>query len=175
MRSLTTRLALLAVALFVVLGLGASALQPVRAQEAKVVCDSDLVLSLYIAETYFGYAALLDKMMMDANAMKMVDTKTIDHGQFAPLFDAMMKKMDNAMMAPGTVLNEEQMKAVMGMMSMDDKKLMESMAMGGDMSMMTTLQPAKIPGEPEACTTLRAELNKFYTVVAYQGTMAMAK
>jgi acetylornithine deacetylase/succinyl-diaminopimelate desuccinylase-like protein len=77
--------------LFVLIILAAgAALLPVHAQDAKVACDADLILSLYTAENSFNYAAVADKVMAAHPDMAMVDMTKLDYGQFTPLFTAMM-------------------------------------------------------------------------------------
>jgi hypothetical protein len=111
---------------------GAALLFSVRAPRAAAqetmmhTCDSTLITLLLIAEHDYGFHPMS------------VDAATLDKGQFAPLFDAMMAEM--AMMTP-----EPDM-----MMTMEP---MEGMMM---------LAPGNIEGEDPLCTTLRAELEAFF-------------
>jgi len=97
-------------------------------------------------------------MMDDADTSAMVDLTTIDKGQFAPLFDAMMGMMDRDMMT-----------SMSDMMMMDDAAMMDAMstATGTDMSAMTMMMDATVADEDEACTMLRAELTQFFTVLVF--------
>lgn len=156
-----------------------AAVAPISAQDDAmmegVVCDSDLILSLYVAEYYFGYAGVADMMMMDENMMEgMVSSSQFDKGQYAGLFDSMMSMMDDSMMMPG-MMTEEQMTGLMAALAMSDEEMMGMMSdsMMGDADMMTTLSPAAIDGEPAECTTLRTQLHRFYTALAYQNMMMM--
>ena len=142
----TTRSVLLAA--IVILALSIAALPMLSAQEDEmVVCSSDLVLNLYIAERYFGFGTARE-------GTEMVDLATIDKGQFAPLFDAMMSDMSMDM----------DMATMEADMSMDmDMATMEATAEAD----MTMLMPTMITDEPAACTVLRTELTQFFTDVAY--------
>lgn len=172
MRHFITRLGLVAVlAALVVAGVA-----PVAAQDTamtSVVCDSDLILSLYVAEYYFDYGKVVDEMMMADNAgdMMLPDLASFDKGQYAALFDSMMGMMDDTMGMTNSMMSEDQMKSLTDAMamSMDDMT-----AMMGDAAMMegmTTLVPAVVTGEAAECTALRAELNHFYTALAYSSAM----
>lgn len=128
-----------------------------------VMCDSDLILNLYIAERYFGFGGVSSMMTGDAN---MLDLTTFDKGQYAPLFGSPMS------MTPPTTMTPEQMQSTADMMAMDDAALMEQMSSmvpeGTDISSMTTLSAAAVAGEDPSCTTLRAHLNRFYSILAFQ-------
>lgn len=169
----------LAAALLISLSFAPSTLT--QAQDAMIVCDADVILSLYIAEYYFGYGALNAMMMKEGEAMKddqmmgaMVDVSKFDKGQFAPLFDSMMSMMGENMMTPGGIkIDEAMMQKLSEAMKMDAMGMMKEMMPGTDMSKMTTLVSAVIPNEPQECTALRASLNQFYTALALQN-VAMA-
>lgn len=154
------------------------ALLPVQAQDAKVTCDADLILSLYTAENNFNYAAVADKVMV-AHPDMMMDMSKLDYGQFTPLFDAMMKMMDTSMMSHSSAMDETMMTGMTDMMSMSmtdmEKSMMASMPADANMPEMTALAAGDIAGEPAECTALRASLRQFYTALAYEGMMMMAE
>jgi len=136
-----------------------------------IVCDSDLILSLYVAEHYFGFDGVMAAVTSNSSTtMTPVDLTTLDKGQYAPLFTAPI------MAIPSTVMTQDQMQTAAGMMTMDETAMMDQMASmmpsGTDMSGMTTLHSAAIAGEDASCTTLRSELNRFYTILAFQGMQA---
>jgi hypothetical protein len=141
--------------------------QAIRAQDAKVACDADLILNLYVAENYFNFGAVHDKLMGmgDDMAKGMVDFSKLDYGQYTPLFDAMMKAMDSSMMTPNAMMSDQAMSGVVDAMSKGDAM------MGDTMGQMTQLKPAIMQGEPAECTALRTELNHFYTALANEGMM----
>lgn len=112
-----------------------------------VACDSDLILNLYIAERFFNFGAL------------QMDTSAIDKGQFAPWFDNL---------AASTTLSDEQMNMMSGLMTLDEATLSEQMSGGMDMSGMTALNPASLPDEAPECSTLRAQLYRFFNIIAFQ-------
>jgi hypothetical protein len=114
--------------------------QPAAAQDMQpVVCDSTLVLLLYIAEHDHGFQS-------------MHDVSTLDKGQYAPWFDAMMAMMDEGMEATA----DPMMEATAEMM---EEEPMGEESMGDEM--MTTLVPGNVAGEPELCTQVRAEVEAF--------------
>ncbi|MBA3870940.1 MAG: CHRD domain-containing protein [Anaerolineae bacterium] len=136
-----------------------------------IVCDSDLILSLYVAEHYFGFDGVISAVTSaGSTTMTPVDLTTLDKGQYAPLFTAPI------MAIPTTVMTQDQMQTAASMMTMDDATMMSQMAAmmpsGTDMRSMTTLNTVAIAGEDAACTTLRSELNRFYTILAFQGMQA---
>ncbi|MCB9453705.1 MAG: hypothetical protein H6672_19930 [Anaerolineaceae bacterium] len=178
MRYLTIRLGLVAV----VVALLSVGFFTVSAQDSSgdmmmgsVVCDSDLILNLYVAENYFGFGAVMDHMMMaEGGDMMGLDLTTYDKGQYAGLFDTMMGMMDENMMAGSAVLSEEQMATVTEYMGMGMDGMMNMMGDAAMMDGMTTLVPAAVADEAPECTALRAELNLFYTAIAYSESMMMS-
>lgn len=150
------------------------ALIPAQAQDAmaeKVVCDADLILSLYTAEYHFDYAAVYDAVVA-AGGNPGFDLAGFDHGQFTPLFDSMMGMMQEDMSMG--MMDADAMTALVGMMSMsmDDMStsMMESMG-DMDMSMYTTLTTADMMDEPAECAALRGNLRQFYIALAYSSGM----
>src|SRR5260221_12719331 len=163
MRLSAPRLVLPSVISALLLGLSLSPALHVQAQAKKVVCDSDLVVTLFVGENFFGFGAVTDAMMQD-KSMKMVDLATIDTGQHTPLFEAMMKNMDSSMAVKGTSMSSTDMEAIGDMMDHPT-----DMMKGMDVSKFTTLKPAKIAGEPAECTSLRTELSEFFSAIAIHG------
>src|SRR5690606_17988967 len=134
--------------------------------EEKVVCDADLILSLYNAEYYFDYAAVHDAVMMGGMDPGF-DLSQFEYGQFAPLFDGLMGMMDESMSMG--MLDEEVRTGVIEMMSMSmDDMTMESMPEDSMMMETVTLAPGSVSDEPAACTALRDNLRQFYTALAYE-------
>jgi len=139
-----------------------------------VTCDSDLILNLYVAERYFGFAGVMDAAVAGntTGTSAFVDLNTIDKGQYTPLFTNLMSMMaTNTMMMPGAMMTQDQITSMGSMMNMDQTDMANQMATmmppGTDMSSMSTLSIASVAGEPEECTMLRAELNRFYSVLAF--------
>lgn len=138
-----------------------------------VTCDSDLILSLYVAERYFGFAGVMDMMMDNStDTSTMVDLNSLDKGQYAPLFTSLMGMMDQNMMMPNSTMTQSQMQSMSSMMTMSDADMMSQMQIvlpaGTDMSSMSTLTSAPMMGEDASCTMLRMQLNRFYTILAFQ-------
>src|SRR5687768_16703724 len=138
MRTLFTRLTVLVALLALAIGINGVFAQD--AMEEKVVCDADLILSLYNAEYHFDYAAVHDTVM--ASGMESgFDLAGFDYGQFTLLFDGMMAMMDESMSMG--MLDETMMTGVVGMMSMsmDDMaaSMMAAMPEDAMMTEMTTL------------------------------------
>jgi len=172
MRTVLIRLVLLVSVLA-----GAVGVTGVFAQDVmeKVVCDADLILSLYTAEYHFDYAAVHDAVMA-AGMESGFDLATFDHGQFAPLFDGAMAMMDESMSMG--MLDEAMMTGMVGMMSvgMED---MSTMAMGmlpeGTMvEGATALAAGSVADEPAECTALRENLRQFYVALAYENMIMAA-
>jgi len=136
-----------------------------------IVCDSDLILSLYVAEHYFGFDGVMSAVTSGGSTtMTPVDLTTLDKGQYAPLFTAPITAI------PSTVMTQDQMQTAASMMTMSETDMMNQMTTmmpsGTDMSSMTTLTSASVAGEDAACSSLRTELNRFYTILAFQGMQA---
>jgi hypothetical protein len=174
MRKVLLGFGLLAVAL--VAGLAFSAPRAARAQDemAKVVCDSDLILSLFTAEYHFDYAVVHEQMMMGASDDMMgVDLAVYEKGQFAPLFDSLMGMMSSG----DTMMGSETIQSLVDAMGMDmaamDSMMMEMMPEGS--AEMAALVPPTVEGEAAECTALRDELRHFYTALAYTNMMMMAE
>jgi len=131
------------------------------------ICDSDLILNLYVAERFFGFDGVMAIVMSSStDTSALVDVSKLDKGQFAPLFAAPIVAI------PGTVMSQNQMQVVASMMTMDDSALMQQIMTiippGTDMSSVTILNSVSIAGEDPACTNLRRELNRFFTILAFQ-------
>jgi hypothetical protein len=117
---------------------------PAAAQDMEpVVCDSTLVLLLYVAEHDYGFES-------------MYDVSTLEKGQYASLFDSMM-----AMTESMESTAEPMMEATPDMMTEEP--------MGDEM--MTTLTPGTIAGEPELCTQVRGEVESFLVAKFAEGAM----
>lgn len=118
--------------------------RPAAAQDTEpVVCDSTLVLLVYIAEHDYGFQPMLD-------------VSTLEKGQYAPLFEAMMSMTDGAESTAEAMM--ESTPEMMGTESMGDE-------------MMATLAPGDVAGEPELCTQLRGEVEAFLFSEFEQGMM----
>ena len=169
MRTLFTRLSVLVSLLALAVSVNGVFAQD--AMEEKVICDADLILSLYNAEYHFDYAAVQGAVMaagMDSG----FDLAGFDYGQFTPLFDGMMAMMDDSMSMG--MMDETMMTGMVGMMSMSlDDMNMQMMAMlpEGTMDGMTLLTAGDVTDEPAGCTALRTNLRQFYTALAGQSMM----
>jgi hypothetical protein len=113
------------------------------------VCDSTLILMLYIAEHDYGFES-------------MMDLSTFEKGQFKALFEAMMGEDD--MMSDDDMAGDED-----DMMSDEDDMMADDM-MADDM--MVVLLPGHVEGEDMACTALREEVEAFLTA-AIEDSMMM--
>lgn len=158
-----TRLVLLVVVLVGIVGSGS-----VLAQDDKVVCDSDLILSLYTAEYYLNFGAIRDTLM--AGGMEGVDLSKIDHGPYTPAFEAMMGMMDSSMAMEGSAITGDTAEALVAALQMSPEDMMGMMEMPEGA---TALAPAVVEGEPTECTALRAELSHFNQALLYVNEQMM--
>ncbi|MBX3083811.1 MAG: hypothetical protein KF716_19410 [Anaerolineae bacterium] len=123
--------------------------QPIHAQgDQPIVCDSTLITLLYVAEHDYGFHS-------------MMDVSKFDKGQFAPLFDAMMKGMMES-------TPEAMMDSTPEMMMESTPAMMESTP---EAMMGTELRAGAVAGEPEACTQLRAEVEGYLSAKFSEGMM----
>jgi len=172
MRTVLTRLSLL----IVILAVGVFTVSAQDATEEKIVCDADLILSLYNAEYNFDYAAIHDTVM--ASGMESgFDLAQFDYGQFTALFDSMMTMMDESMSMGN--LDETMMQGMVGMMSVGMEDMgtmaMEMLPEGTVAEGATMLIPGTVADEPAECTALRDNLRQFYTALAYENAIMMAE
>jgi hypothetical protein len=161
MRTRALRIAMLVVLLLAAFMAGTYARhQPApvaRAQNAAMTtCDSSLILLLLLAEAE-GYHP-------------MMDTSTLDHGEWTPFFALMMATMED-------MNDTEMIDDSMESMSIDD--IMASMEMMmGEMGIEVdtaglTLLPLAIEGEPEECTALRQPLHDWWYTYLYNALFMM--
>ncbi|MBC8172111.1 MAG: hypothetical protein H7X77_10580 [Anaerolineae bacterium] len=182
MRNLIQRSSLVLV-LTATLALGVFALLPHSAptaaqDDAPVVCDSTLVTLLLVAEYNYGYVS---SMMSDEAAMAMMPQ--IELGQFSPFVTGMMMMEDAAMSEDDMMMMDAMNTEVDKLMAMDSAGIMANyaMMMGMEdetmMESMVTLEPGNVAGENEACTALRADVEKFILahVVAEANMMMMSE
>ncbi len=127
----------------------------------SVVCSSDLLVNLYIAERYFGFGGMNDEWMQSGAST--LDLTQFDKGQFAPWFDSMMD------MPSG--MSSEQNAAITDMMLMDDATMQQDMM--ANMPDATMLAPATFADDSAECAMLRTTLNRFFLAVASQGSVSM--
>jgi hypothetical protein len=113
------------------------------AQDGMITCDSTLITLLFIAENDYGFHS-------------MMDVSTIDKGQFAPAFEAMMAMMDDEMMDE-EMADEEMMDEEMA----DEEMMDEEMAEEEMMDDMMMLAPGVVAGEAAECTALREEVEAY--------------
>jgi hypothetical protein len=111
------------------------------------VCDSTLILLLYIAEYDYGFHS-------------MMDLSSFEKGQLSPLFDAMMMDEEMMDMTEEAMMDEE-------MMDMTEEAMMDEEMMDTVM-----LSMGHIEGEDPACTALREEISAFF-YVTYTEMMMM--
>jgi hypothetical protein len=107
--------------------------------------------------------------------MMALDLTMYDKGQYAALFDSMMSMMmdeGDDMMMSSVALSEEQMTTVAEYMGMGMDGMMSMMGDDAMMDDMTMLSSAMMD-EADECAALRAELNLFYTAIAYSNEMMM--
>jgi hypothetical protein len=181
---------------------GATPVAPGASGQATgtVVCDSSLILDLYIAERYFGFTNAMSatasggstganasastgsgsasasgvttnpKEGTGAGVSATPDLTIFYKGQYAALFNEPMT--DAANMA----LNQGQMQNLVTTMSMDDDTLSAHLTSAipadSDASGKTPLASVTIATEDPACTTLRGQLVHFFTALAVQNTPA---
>lgn len=148
------RIVVLTLAAFIAAVGFAATFQPrVQAQDEMTphVCDSTLILLLYIAEHDYGFES-------------MMDLSTFEKGQFKPLFEAMMSADD--MMGDDDMGSEDDMTG-----DEDDMTGDEDDMTGDDDDMMVALLPGHVEGEDMVCTALREEVESFLTAAIKDSMM----
>ncbi len=169
MRTLATRLGVVVLLLALAVSVtGVLAQDDTMMEHGTVVCDEDLILSLYTAEYHFEYAAVIDQLVANG-AEPGFTLNDFDYGQFAPWFDSMMSMMDSNM-GMG-MLSADRVQGLVDAMSMS----MSTDMMGETMteepmtdSMTTMLTATEMMDEPAECSALRTSLREFYTALAGQ-------
>ena len=120
--------------------LGVFVARPAHAQEdtPTTVCDSTLMLLLFIAQHDYGFQSA-------------VDVNTFDRGQFGPWFDA------HSAATSGAAGTDAVATAEAGDASVGTDATAEA-----DAPPLTVLVPGVVAGEAVECTALRAELENFF-------------
>jgi hypothetical protein len=140
-----------------------------------VQCDSDLILNLYIAERFFNYNGVRERMMQSgADSTAMVDLTLIDRGQYTPWFDSAMANMTAA--TSGSAMTEAQVQGLSDMLMLDDvsrQQMMDSAMPTTDLTTVTVLPAPVMTGEMPECSALRMELNRFFTTLAFNDITGM--
>lgn len=138
------------------------------APSAPVPCDSDLILNLYVADRFFNFSGVRESMMQaGADSTTMVDLNLIDKGQFTPWFDSAMVNM--TAMTPGSTMTDEQIQGLSNLLMLDDtsrQQMVDSVMPSTDLTAVTVLPAPVVAGEMPECSSLRTELNDFYTALA---------
>lgn len=140
----------LGIALLIVL-LVAMGVVPAAAQDGdseNVQCDASTILLLLVAEGDYGFHSELD-------------LSVYDRGEFSDMFGFMMDNMMGDDMAEDDMAEDDMAEDDMAEDDMSDESMDEDMGDDEMMDDMTTLSRV-IDGEPEACTSLRAELVQFF-------------
>lgn len=122
--------------------LGVFVARPAHAQEGTptTVCDSTLMLLLFIAQHDYGFQSA-------------VDVNTFDRGQFGPWFDA------HSTATSGAAGTDAVPTAEAGDASVGTDATAET---GDATPPLTVLVPGVVAGEAVECTALRAELENFF-------------
>jgi hypothetical protein len=140
-----------------------------------IQCDSDLTLNLYIAERFFNFNGVRERMMQNgADSTAMVDLTLIDRGQYTPWFDSAMANMTAT--TSGSAMTEEQVQGLSDMLMLDDvsrQQMMSSAMPSVDMTTLTVLPAPVMTGELPECAGLRMELNRFFTAIAFNDITGM--
>jgi len=160
----------------------------VQAQDSTtggVTCDSDLILSLYVAQRYLGFNDVRSSV---TSTTPMADLNTFNYGQFQPLFDNMNNMSSTGPVAeatadasgmttnyiePGESWNDQWAQGVTSSLSQDNATFDQSylggtFPAGTDTSTITQLPASSVAGEAVECGQLRSELNRFYRALALQ-------
>ncbi|MDZ4763556.1 MAG: hypothetical protein SGI73_03320 [Chloroflexota bacterium] len=147
-----------------VIALSFVAVPAVLPQEtAMVECDQDVILSKFIAERYFNYAAVIDVMIAAGDEMDF-SLMGFEEGQFTPMAMGMMGMMDSMMAIPDSMVNDMMMTRIIEVMRMSDEDMM-SMMMMEETGEMTMLMPPTMDEAPE-CSALRESLRRFFIALS---------
>jgi hypothetical protein len=123
---------------------------------AMANCDSDLILSLYIAERFFGFSSFNRQM---APGM-VIDTNSFNHGQYTALFDDLDPSTSVINISDESRTN---MSDLLGLNDTDfDGQINTTMSSSGD----TTLSAGTFADDEPECAALRLSLRRFYTTIA---------
>jgi hypothetical protein len=140
-----------------------------------VPCDSDLILNLYIADRFFNFSGVRERMMQaGADSTTMVDLNLIDKGQYTPWFTSAMPNMN----MPNSVstMSDTQIQGLSDMLMLDDasrQEMMNSAMPSTDLTPVTVLPAPVMTGEMPECAALRTELNRFFTALAFNDITGM--
>lgn len=152
----TTLLRISALLLVALMLVSAVALPKVQAQaeDEKIVCDSDLILSLYVASEYFNLGSVLEGLAASSATQDVtLDLANFELGQYEGRF-ADLDPED-------TLVDADTVTAIVAELSIP-----ETDRMTAAVDPANALQLAVVTGEPAECSILRLQLNVFYNLVA---------
>jgi hypothetical protein len=169
MRSLVS--GLLVVGLVLAFGLVAYAqdAQPADpAAQGGVMCDSDLMLNLFVADRFFSFSELQqDLAQQAADPTTVVDLNQFNQGQFAPLFEGFA-----AMPEAGITFSDEQRANILDILALDEatfqNEFRNRIPQDAAAAPTTDLAPSAVAGEAPECTQARNSLNRFWTALAIE-------
>lgn len=128
---------------------------PIHAQDETIVCDSDLIMNLYVAQNYFGLGTVIERLVESGAGqdIELVDIAAFELGQYEPLFEDIDPET--------AILDDDTIDAIVAELGVPSTDRMTAV-----LDATNPLQPAVITGEPAECSILRFQLNFFYTLVA---------
>jgi hypothetical protein len=165
-----TVIAVFVVTLALVVGLSVYAqdAQPADpAAQGSIMCDSDLMLNLFVADRFFSFSELQEDLAAQAaDPTTVVDLSQFNQGQFAPLFEGFA-----AMPEAGITFSDEQRANILDILALDDatfqNELSNRIPLDAEAAP-TELAPSAVAGEAPECTQARNSLNRFWTALAIE-------
>jgi hypothetical protein len=172
-------MSVLVVLFALVLGLSVYAQDAQPAAQGSIMCDSDLLLNLYIANRFAGFDQFQTRLSESGvDPATIVDLSQFNRGQFDPLFQG-AETMPAAPTA-GTEttrfgmfdLTEDQVNQVVDILALDEAtfqtEFRNRVPMAEGAAPVTDLVPGAVAGEAPECVQLRTSLNRFWTALAIE-------
>src|SRR5690349_19482026 len=94
---------------------------PEATASGTIVCDSDLLLSLYTAEHFFGFSQILSTIP-NPDPTLIANVSTLDLGQYTPWVNMLPNTL------PIVSMSQQQMQDAANMMTMDDTTMQSQIA-----------------------------------------------
>lgn len=177
-----TVIAVLVVILALVLGLAAYAqdAQPAdSAAQGSIMCDSDQMLNLYIANRFAGFDQFQTRLSeRGVDPAMIVDLNQFNRGQFDPLFQGIETMPAAPAVGAGTIrfgvfdLTEDQVNRVVDILALDEAtfqtEFRDRVPMAQGAAPAADLAPGAVAGEAPECTQLRTALNRFWSALAIE-------
>lgn len=169
MRHLKAAAILLCILIFAA-GISSLAVSQGTGVVGDITCDTDLILTWYVADRFFGFNAVQNALVQTAPPGNVLDLNRFNRGQFAPLFDNLNTARDPATGdISGRVITPEFLSLTTVVITMDDVAFQNFVnSVPNTAGVAAPLVATGVAGEAPECALLRRQLQRFFAAVSVQ-------